>query len=135
MGIDSREPSEKEAVARHRKAGARANAIRDWVKRNGFGGMLVAALLPPPTPFKIFVFAAGAFEAPFLGFTAAIALARLFRYFGVGYLAVRYGAEAMPYLKAHWILVTVLTIVLVAVSYGLSRLLVRNTPAQDAQKT
>src|SRR5271163_5130647 len=41
----------------HRKAGARAHAIRHWVERNGFGGMLIAALLPPPTPFKIFVFA------------------------------------------------------------------------------
>jgi len=27
------------------------------VEENGFVGMLVAALLPPPTPFKIFVFA------------------------------------------------------------------------------
>ncbi|MGH9677285.1 MAG: YqaA family protein, partial [Candidatus Acidiferrum sp.] len=33
----------------HRKAGARAHAIRHWVERNGFGGILVAALLPPPT--------------------------------------------------------------------------------------
>jgi len=118
----------------NRKAGARAHAIRDWVKRNGFGGMLIAALLPPPTPFKIFVFAAGAFEAPILGFASAIAVARLFRYFGVGFLAVRYGADAMPFLKAHWILVTLLTIALVAVSYGLSRLLVREKPEQDFPK-
>ena len=34
----------------HRKAGERAHAIRHWVERNGFGGMLIAALLPPPTP-------------------------------------------------------------------------------------
>lgn len=117
----------------HRKAGARAHAIRHWVERNGFGGMLIAALLPPPTPFKIFVFAAGAFEAPVTGFTAAIAVARLFRYFGVGFLAVRYGANAMPYLKAHWLLVSVLAIVLVAVSYGLSRLLLRHRPQHDSQ--
>jgi membrane protein YqaA with SNARE-associated domain len=118
----------------HRKAGARAHAIRHWVERNGFGGMLVAALLPPPTPFKIFVFAAGAFEAPVLGFTTAITLARVFRYFGMGYLAVRFGADAMPYLKAHWGLATVLTIALVAVSYALSRLLLRQKPEQDSQR-
>jgi membrane protein YqaA with SNARE-associated domain len=118
----------------HRKAGARAHAIRHWVERNGFGGMLIAALLPPPTPFKIFVFAAGAFEAPVLGFTAAITLARLFRYFGVGYLAVRYGADAMPYLVAHKLLLTGLAVALVAISYGLSRLIARHKPAQDSQK-
>jgi membrane protein YqaA with SNARE-associated domain len=118
----------------HRKAGARAHAIRHWVERNGFGGMLIAALLPPPTPFKIFVFAAGAFEAPVLGFTSAITLARLFRYFGVGYLAVRYGADAMPYLMTHKLLLTALAVALVAISYGLSRLIARHKPAHDPQK-
>jgi membrane protein YqaA with SNARE-associated domain len=118
----------------HRKAGARAHEIRHWVERNGFGGMLIAALLPPPTPFKIFVFAAGAFEAPVLGFTTAITLARLFRYFGVGYLAVRYGADAMPYLLAHKLLLTTLAVALAAVSYILSRLIVRHKPAQELQK-
>jgi membrane protein YqaA with SNARE-associated domain len=115
----------------HRKAGARAHAIRHWVERNGFGGMLIAALLPPPTPFKIFVFAAGVFEAPVFGFTAAITLARLFRYFGVGYLAVRYGANAMPYLMAHKLQVTVLAIGLVAGSYLLSRWILRHRPHHD----
>jgi membrane protein YqaA with SNARE-associated domain len=118
----------------HRKAGARAHAIRHWVERNGFGGMLIAALLPPPTPFKIFVFAAGVFEAPLAGFTSAITLARLFRYFGVGYLAVRFGADAMPYLVAHKLQATVLVIGLVAVSYLLSRWILRQRPHPDDQK-
>ena len=118
----------------HRKAGARAIAIRHWVERNGFGGMLVAALLPPPTPFKVFVFAAGVFEAPLFGFASAITLARLFRYFGVGYLAVRYGADAMPYLVAHKLQVAVLVIGLVAVSYALSRWILRHRPHHDEQK-
>ncbi|MGC1618885.1 MAG: VTT domain-containing protein [Candidatus Acidiferrum sp.] len=117
----------------HRKAGARALAIRHWVERNGFGGMLVAALLPPPTPFKVFVFAAGVFEAPVFGFTSAVTLARLFRYFGEGYLAVRYGADAMPYLAAHKLQVTVLAIAVVGVSYGLSRWILRHRPHQDQQ--
>lgn len=118
----------------HRKAGARALAIRHWVERNGFGGMLIAALLPPPTPFKVFVFAAGVFEAPLFGFASAITLARLFRYFGVGYLAVRYGADAMPYLAAHKLQMTVLVIGLVLISYGLSRWILRHRPHHDAQK-
>jgi len=117
-----------------RKAGARAHAIRHWVERNGFGGMLIAALLPPPTPFKIFVFAAGVFEATLPGFASAITLARLFRYFGVGYLAVRYGADAMPYLVAHKLQAAALVIGLVAVSYLLSRWILRHRPDPDDQK-
>ncbi|HKV24209.1 MAG TPA: VTT domain-containing protein [Candidatus Acidoferrum sp.] len=114
----------------HRKAGPRAMAVRHWVERNGFGGMLIAALLPPPTPFKIFVFAGGVFEAPIGGFVGAITLARLFRYFGEGYLAVRYGADAMPYLMAHKIEAAMLAIGLVAASYGFSRLLLRHKPPE-----
>jgi membrane protein YqaA with SNARE-associated domain len=118
-----------------RKAGTRAETIRHWVERNGFGGMLVAALLPPPTPFKFFVLAAGVFEAPLISFTSAIALARVFRYFGIGYLAVRYGAQALPYLRGHRLLVVSLVVALVAVSYGLSRLLLRGEhPGTEARK-
>jgi membrane protein YqaA with SNARE-associated domain len=38
-----------EEAAFHSKVGARGHAIRRWVERNGFGGILVAAMLPPPT--------------------------------------------------------------------------------------
>jgi uncharacterized membrane protein YdjX (TVP38/TMEM64 family) len=117
-----------------KRAGNRAQAIRNAVERNGFAGMLIAALLPPPTPFKFFVLAAGVFEVPLLSFTGAISLARLFRYFGVGYLAVRYGADAMPYLMAHKIQVTVLVIALVLVSYALSRVILRHKQPDTSQK-
>ncbi|HEY2461234.1 MAG TPA: VTT domain-containing protein [Candidatus Acidoferrum sp.] len=108
-----------------KKAGERAEVIRRWVEKNGFGGMLVAALLPPPTPFKFFVLAAGVFRVPLVSFTSAIALARAFRYFGIGYLAVRYGANALPYLGQHKLEVVVVVVVLVGVSYAASRLLLR----------
>jgi membrane protein YqaA with SNARE-associated domain len=107
------------------KVGARAETIRRWVEKNGFGGILVAALLPPPTPFKFFVLAAGVFEMPLVSFASAIAIARFFRYFGIGYLAMRYGAGALPYLTAHKLQASVAVIALVTASYVLSRLLLR----------
>jgi membrane protein YqaA with SNARE-associated domain len=112
----------------HKHAGDRAHAIHNWVVKNGFGGMLIAALLPPPTPFKVFVVAAGVFEVPVASFTSAIALARAVRYFGMGYLAIRYGREAMPYLGQHKIQVTVFVIALVLLSYVLSRVILRRRP-------
>ena len=107
----------------HRRAGSHAGVVRHWVERNGFFGVLIAALLPPPTPFKIFVLAAGVFEVPLLRFTLAVLFARLFRYFGIGYLSMRYGAEALPYLEKHKLQVTVFVIGLITVSYLLSRLI------------
>ena len=119
----------------HRKAGKHANAIRNWVEQNGFVGILIAALLPPPTPFKIFVFAAGVFEVPLISYTSAITIARLFRYFGVGYLAIRYGADAMPYLMQHKLQVGVFVVSLIAVSYVLSRVILRRrAPSGETRK-
>ena len=108
-----------------RKAGHRAHIIRHWVERNGFGGILVAAMLPPPTPFKFVVLAAGVFKVPLASFASAIAVARAIRYFGVGYLAVRYGADALPYLMQHKVQVGAVVLVLVAASYAASRLILR----------
>ena len=109
----------------HSKAGKHGGAVRHWIERNGFGGMLAAALLPPPTPFKFFVFAGGVFEMPLLSFASAIGLARAIRYFSVGYLAVRYGANALPYLAQHKLQFTALVIAFVAVSYAVSRVLLK----------
>jgi membrane protein YqaA with SNARE-associated domain len=111
-----------------RKAGGRADVIRKWVEKNGFGGMLAAALLPPPTPFKFFVLAAGVFEIPLFSFTSAIALARLIRYFGVGFLAVKYGDNAMPFVSQHWLAISIGFAIFAIASYGLSRWLLRERP-------
>jgi membrane protein YqaA with SNARE-associated domain len=108
-------------AAFHEKAGKRGAKIRHFIEENGFVGMLIAALLPPPTPFKIFVLAAGVFRVPLWSFTAAVTIARVVRYFTVGYLAVHYGSQALPYLTTHKLMVVAALIVLVGVSYGASK--------------
>ena len=119
----------------HRHAGKRAQAIHHWVVKNGFGGMLIAALLPPPTPFKVFVVAAGVFEVPLVSFASAITLARAVRYFGIGYLAIRYGHDALPYLVHHKLTVTVFLIALALLSYVLSRAILRRRPDAKNEKS
>jgi len=110
----------------HKKAGKHAHAIRHWVEENGFVGTLIAAILPPPTPFKVFVLAAGVFEMPVASFAAAIALARAIRYFTIGYLAIRFGNDALPYLAQHKLGVTIGALAFVLASYAVSRLLLRH---------
>lgn len=117
----------------HRKAGAHAAAIRHWMETNGFLGVLVSALLPPPVPFKIFVIAAGVFEVPLGSFTTAVLLARLIRYFGIGYLSIRFGAEAMPYLAQHKLQLTAGVMGLVLASYLLSKLVLKNGEGQESK--
>jgi membrane protein YqaA with SNARE-associated domain len=108
-------------AAFHEKAGKRGAKIRHFIEENGFVGMLIAALLPPPTPFKFFVLAAGVFRVPLWSFSAAVTLARVVRYFAVGYLVVHYGSQALPYLATHKLIVVGALAALVGVSYGASR--------------
>lgn len=109
-----------EAVFR-RKAGANANRIRGWLARNEFLSVFGAAMLPPPTPFKFFVLAAGVFSVPIRTFILALLFARGLRYFGEGYLAIRYGRAAEHYLADHKLIVTLFAVVLIAVIYMVKR--------------
>jgi len=102
-------------------AGPRAQAIHAWIKRNGFLSILVTALLPPPTPFKVFVIAAGALEMPVQVFTLGLLAARAIRFFGEGYLAVRYGDQAGHFLVTHKLEMAGAVLAAVACLYLLSR--------------
>jgi membrane protein YqaA with SNARE-associated domain len=85
----------------HKHAGPRAQQIHAWIDRNGFLSILVTALLPPPTPFKVFVIAAGALEMPVRTFVLGLLAARAIRFFGEGFLAIRYGDQANQFLLTH----------------------------------
>jgi len=101
----------------HKHAGPRARHIQAWVNRNGFLSILVTALLPPPNPFKVFVIAAGAFEMPVQTFVLGLLAARGIRFFGEGFLAIRYGEQASGFLLTHKLEVTGITLLVVLTLY------------------
>jgi len=93
------------------KAGHRALAkfseskqkrVKDLIDRYDVLSVLVASLLPPPFPFKLFVVSAGVFRLNLLRFTIAIAAGRTFRYLLEGYLAARYGEHAKEILGRYY---------------------------------
>ncbi len=93
-----------------RRAGARAlnkfseakqKRVKDLIERYDMLAVLVATVLPPPFPFKLFVITAGVFRFSLLRFMIAIVAGRAFRFLLEGYFAVRYGSEAKA-LLAHY---------------------------------
>ena len=88
-----------EAMLRRRFGGPRLERAMDFYQRYGVLAIAIPAILPPPSPFKVFVVMAGVAKLPVLQFVSAIALARGFRYFGEGWLAVRYGDQAITMLE------------------------------------
>jgi membrane protein YqaA with SNARE-associated domain len=73
----------------------------EMFRRYGLLAIIVPSLLPPPTPFKAFVLAAGVARMRSVDFLLAIAIGRFIRYFGQGLLAVWYGDQAVVFLRTH----------------------------------
>jgi membrane protein YqaA with SNARE-associated domain len=76
--------------------------VKDLIDRYDVLSVLVASLLPPPFPFKLFVVSAGVFRLNLMRFTIAIAAGRTFRYLLEGYLAARYGEHAREILSRYY---------------------------------
>ena len=73
--------------------------------RSGFGAIAIPALLPPPAPMVLFLFAAGAMQYPVRKFVAALTAGRLVRYTILAFLAQKYGRHIMSFFAAHVILI------------------------------
>ena len=68
-------------------------------QNRGALALIVPAILPPPTPFKIFVLAAGVFRVPFHKFVLSVCVGRGLRYSMWGTLAVLYKEGAQYFLE------------------------------------
>lgn len=86
---------------RKRFSGERVERGLALYQRHGLLAVIVPALLPPPTPFKLFVLLAGAAKVSPWKFGLAIVIGRGIRYFGQGFLAVQYGEAAVQMVREH----------------------------------
>jgi len=88
-----------QAVLRKRFKLAQIKRVERAYERFGFLAIGIPAILPPPLPFKIFVATAGALEYPRWKFLLTVMIARSFRYYVEGILAVFYGRRVLLFLK------------------------------------
>jgi membrane protein YqaA with SNARE-associated domain len=88
-----------QAVLRRRFPLASIKRVERAYERFGFLAIGIPAILPPPLPFKIFVATAGALEYPRWKFLLTVMIARSFRYYVEGILAVFYGRRVLLFLK------------------------------------
>src|SRR5882672_3323489 len=88
-----------QAVLRRRFSVESIKRVETAYARYGFLAIAVPAILPPPLPFKIFVATAGALEYPRWKFLLTVMLARSFRYYVEGILAVFYGRRVLSFLR------------------------------------
>lgn len=88
-----------QALLRRRFKRENIERVERVYARYGFLAIAIPALLPPPMPFKIFVATAGTLEYPRWKFLVTVMIARSFRYYVEGILAVFYGRRVLSFLR------------------------------------
>ncbi len=109
---------------------------REWVEslfqKYGVFALIVPSLLPPPFPFKVFVFSAGVLGVRLREFMTAITVGRLARYAIWGLLAFQYGARLKQFMETRlWIPGIVLAVIFAAASLTLVLRYLRRTRGEQ----
>ena len=82
-----------EKVLRKRIPEERFLKIHQSFERNEFWALMFPGMLPPPTPFKVFVLAAAVFEMKFRDFLFAIFAGRFVRFLVLSLLVLWFGPQ------------------------------------------
>jgi membrane protein YqaA with SNARE-associated domain len=119
-----------------RKAGRRAlspfsqskqQRVKDLINRYDVLSVLVACLLPPPFPLKLFVVTTGVLRISVVRFALAIFAGRAFRYLLEGYFAARFGEQATVILGRYYPWIG-LGLALLIIAFVVGRTLLKRRP-------
>ncbi|MFL6227587.1 MAG: YqaA family protein [Pyrinomonadaceae bacterium] len=103
--------------------------VKELIERYDVLSVIVASLLPPPFPFKVFVISAGVFRFSLLRFALAIAAGRALRFALEGYLAARYGDRAKD-IFAHYYPYVALAVVALVIVFFVAKSLLKGKAAR-----
>jgi membrane protein YqaA with SNARE-associated domain len=115
-------------VALNRVSPARRDRIENLLGRYDMLAVMLPAVLPPPFPFKPFVLSAGVFKLQLPRFVLAIFIGRAVRFLIEGWLAIRFGTEALPLIKQHGLKVLLIVGVLLLIFFAATYLKRRRQP-------
>jgi membrane protein YqaA with SNARE-associated domain len=108
-----------EAFLRKRISEARFAEIQRSFDQHEFWAVMFPAMLPPPTPFKLFVLSAAVFEMNFWHFFFAVFAGRFVRFFILSLLIIFFGPQIIHLIARHFIWILGI-IVIAAVAWWLS---------------
>jgi membrane protein YqaA with SNARE-associated domain len=102
--------------------------VYDIFAQWGFGAIAVVAVLPPPAPMSLFLFAAGAMQYSVKKFLRAMTLGRIVRYSLLAFLAARYGRKVLTVISQHGhpVLLTVIALIAAATAVAIFLLVRKN---------
>jgi membrane protein YqaA with SNARE-associated domain len=82
-----------EELLRKRVSPERFERLHQLFEKHPIWGLVIPAMLPPPTPFKLLTLAAAVSEMQLSHFLLAIFAGRFLRFLGVAWLTIEYGPD------------------------------------------
>jgi len=115
-----------ELLLRKRISEQRFDKIRRSFEKREFCALMVPSMLPPPTPFKLFVLSAGVFEMHCMHFLTAIFCGRMVRFLVLSLLTLWFGPHVVTFagvlVHRHLALTLGSAAVMILVTYVIYRL-------------
>ncbi len=96
---------------------AKFEKLRDRFQRQEFLFVMIPSMMPPPAPWKMFIFAAGVFEMRLSDFLLAVFTGRMLRWLALSLLVLKLGPGAVDLVARH-ALVAILIVGALAVLGG-----------------
>jgi len=97
---------------------ARFDQLRHRFQRQEFLAVVIPSLLPPPAPWKVFVFAAGVFEMRVADFLVAVLLGRFVRWTVLSLLVIKLGPGAADLVAHHALAVALAVLGLAGIGFA-----------------
>jgi len=95
-----------EAFIVRRVGKQRFDLVHARVERYGMWALIIPSMLPPPTPFKLFVFCAGVAEMSWIRFCVSVFAGRLARFTLLAVLTIMFGPQIVDLFQTviirHW---------------------------------
>ena len=97
----------------------RFEQMRTRFERQEFLAVTIPSALPPPTPWKAFVFAAGVFEMRVVPFMLAVFTGRLLRWLILSLLVIKLGPGAVQIVEHHALTAVAIVFALAVIGFAL----------------
>jgi membrane protein YqaA with SNARE-associated domain len=96
----------------------RLEEIRTRFERQEFLAVMIPSMLPPPAPWKLFVFASGVFEMRVVDFLLAVFAGRMIRWLILSLLVIKLGPGAADIVAHHSVTAVVVVGGLAVIGFG-----------------
>ena len=98
---------------------AKFDVMRARFERQEFLAVMIPSMLPPPAPWKVFVFAAGVFEMRVPQFLVAVLMGRMLRWLLLSVLVIKLGPSAVDLVAKHALIVVLIVGALAVLGFAL----------------